>query len=141
MLIFETCLCAKTRESGGGRYAGRYADLRFLNTLEIFFRFRRDRVGKRNVAGGFEGADIRAVFVLDSEKNPDASSRTFGKSYQKGDDGAMSKISCVDSIKYPVETEDRVKEHSCVIVVRIFVTANISKEFLIRMRLEERPIH
>lgn len=109
--------------------------------LEILVGFRGNGVGERNISRCFESCDVGAVFVLNAEKDPHPSSSYFGEGNEERTDRIVRQIMRVYSIKDPIESEDRVDNHSKIVWPCCFIATDIPEEPFVGIGLEEGPIH
>jgi len=81
------------------------------------------------------------MFVFDSEKCPHPSACDFREADEEGADAAVLDVGRVDGIEDPVEAQDGVEDHGEVVVVWVFVGADVAEEAFAGVWLEEGPIH
>lgn len=94
-----------------------------------------DFVGEGDVAAGAEAADVGAVFVFDAEERPHASSENLAHRDAEGCYGGVLKLEGSDHVHDPIEAEDGVDQHRCVVPPDLFVAKLFTQEAVFGMRV------
>ena len=68
------------------------------------------------------------MFVFNAKKGPDASTDDLGEGDKETENGRVLKLGGEDSVKDPVEAEDRVDSHGEVVDPRVLVAKDIAEK-------------
>lgn len=89
---------------------------------------REDFIGQRDVAGGAEAADVGAVFVLDAEEGPHASTADLGEADEEAEEGRVLDFGGEYGVEDPVEPEEGVEDHGEVVDPGAFIAKDIAEK-------------
>ena len=81
------------------------------------------------------------MFVLDAEDGPYPSSCNLAERDHEGQESRVLDIVAVDGVEDPIEAEDRVKDHGCVVDPYRLEGEIVAEKAWVRVEVKEGPIH